>query len=395
MSNDLIIPDVPLTKTWLADVMEKKLGVRPTVGTSSTLVNGELGYMSMIRKVGLNFEVDGDDSEFPKSVVLKITTTGKGLDAIEGASGDMEAPSEADKSMTEQFMHNTECDYYRVLSAANEKHIKIPKIYALEDTINKTTEVPVIVMEMFENCHLYDLIQGFSENQLFKLVDEIVALHVFSLTTEEWKKIKPDANIEKIMVEFHAVMHTITDKLSDSPGMEILKVYSRNTFEKNPHFLAENGQQYLNGNRLAVIAHGDMWAPQILWDSQENIAGIIDWQIAHPGSPMEDLQHLLSTCTTVENRKRLTKPLIDHYYQKLSAGLEAKGVKVPWTREQIDEEYKFQLVASSAFTIFANGFWANSPILQTDGKPDIARITESFARCQSFIKETVEAWNME
>lgn len=51
---------------------------------------------------------------------------------------------------------------------------------------------------------------------------------------------------------------------------------------------------------------------------------------------MEDLHHILSTCTSVQNRKTFTKPLLDHYYNKLKVGLKEKGFKTTWTREEID-----------------------------------------------------------
>lgn len=57
---------------------------------------------------------------------------------------------------------------------------------------------------------------------------------------------------------------------------------------------------------------------------------------------MEDFHHIISTCTSVENRKTLTKPLLDYYFDKLSSGLEAKGVKNPWTREDIDVSLSFK-----------------------------------------------------
>ena len=37
--SDLIIENVPLTKEWLADVVEKKIGVKPTIGTVSDYIS--------------------------------------------------------------------------------------------------------------------------------------------------------------------------------------------------------------------------------------------------------------------------------------------------------------------------------------------------------------------
>ncbi|CAL2051704.1 unnamed protein product [Caenorhabditis brenneri] len=392
--SDLIIENVPLTKEWLADIVEKKIGVKPTIGTSGILDNSELGYMSMIRKVELHFNAEQEEnhSNLPKHVVLKIACSAKGAGVIESAGGEIAEPENG--AAVEQFMHNTECNYYKIFGKLEEKPMKVPVIYAAVKAEEKEAPVPVIVMEMFEDCKVYDLIQGFNEEQLYKIVDEIVKLHIFSLTTDDWKEIKPDAIMLAMSDVFQGMVKNIADNLAKQPGLEVIATYVKNTFEKDPKFIQKLGDEYLEEKRPSVLCHGDLWAPQILWDKEDNIAGIIDWQITHRGSPMEDLHHVLSTCTSVENRKKLTKPLLDYYFDKLNAGLESKGVKNPWTREDIDEEYKHGFIHSAALTIFANGFWSNSPVLQTDGKPDLARIGESFARCRSYIEETVQVHNM-
>ncbi|CTQ87044.1 CHK kinase-like domain-containing protein [Caenorhabditis elegans] len=294
----------------------------------------------------------------------------------------------------ELFMHNTECNYYKIFAKLTEKPLHLPVIYAAIKAEDKEAPVPVIVMEMFEDCKVYDIITGFNEEQLYKIVDEIVKLHIFSLTTEEWKTIVPDAFVLEMAGYFQTMVAGIGEKLAQQPGLELVSTYIKNTFATDPKFLQNINDEYLEERRISVLTHGDLWAPQILWDKNDDIAGIIDWQITHRGSPMEDFHHIMSTCTSVENRKNLTKPLLDYYFDKLSSGLEAKGVKMPWTREEIEEEYKYSFINGAALTIFANGFWANSPVLQTDGKPDPVRIGESFKRCKSYLEEVIQEHNM-
>lgn len=36
---DLIIENIPLTKEWLAEIIEKKIGVKPKIGTVSWICN--------------------------------------------------------------------------------------------------------------------------------------------------------------------------------------------------------------------------------------------------------------------------------------------------------------------------------------------------------------------
>uniref|UniRef100_A0A1I7XIA9 CHK domain-containing protein n=1 Tax=Heterorhabditis bacteriophora TaxID=37862 RepID=A0A1I7XIA9_HETBA len=109
-----------------------------------------------------------------------------------------------------------------------------------------------------------------------------------------------------------------------------------NTFTKEPTWLTDFMGQYENGERLGVLCHGDLWAPQILWRNDVNIGGIIDWQTVHCGSPVEDILHILSTCTSVKNRRELLGPLLDYYHTKMTETLEAKGHKMPFTREYLN-----------------------------------------------------------
>lgn len=84
--------------------------------------------------------------------------------------------------------------------------------------------------------------------------------------------------------------------------------------------------------KTAVVVHGDMWTANFLWRG-DSLAAIVDWQLTHPGGPVEDLLRVLSTCTTAGIRRKLTKSLINHYYNLL---LSKNDGKLPFTREQLD-----------------------------------------------------------
>ncbi|CCG28276.1 CHK kinase-like domain-containing protein [Caenorhabditis elegans] len=350
--SDFLIENIPLTKEWLAELIEIKIGVKPKIGT--------------------------------------IPQNTKGCSVVENAGGGVK---NVDHSVVERFMHNTECNYYKLFSSLSEKPLQIPTTY-LASKAGEKAPVPVIVLEMLEDCKLHDLIPGFNEDQLFKIVDELVKLHIFSLTTEKWKEIVPDESKLAMSGFLQCMVADVGRKLAQNPELGVILSYVENTLDTDPNYLQKMRDEYINEERPSVICHGDLWAPQILWDKEDNIAGIVDWQATHRGSPMEDLHHILSTCTSVQNRKTFTKPLLDHYYNKLKVGLKEKGFKTTWTREEIDIEYNYSFIYGASRTIFANGFWANSPVLQTDGKPDPERIKESFVRCKSYLEDTIRELNI-
>lgn len=50
--------------------------------------------------------------------------------------------------------------------SVTEKPLHLPVIYAAIKAEDKEAPVPVIVMEMFEDCKVYDIITGFNEEQV-------------------------------------------------------------------------------------------------------------------------------------------------------------------------------------------------------------------------------------
>ncbi|KHJ75808.1 hypothetical protein OESDEN_24575 [Oesophagostomum dentatum] len=93
--------------------------------------------------------------------------------------------------------------------------------------------------------------------------------------------------------------------------------------------------EYTSGRRPSVLVHGDLWAPNILWKDDLTIAGIVDWQLAHLGSPVEDLLHVLSTCASVNSRRNLLHPLLDYCYDIMKKQLGADNM--PFSREHLNK----------------------------------------------------------
>lgn len=84
-------------------------------------------------------------------------------------------------AIMELFMHNTECNYYNVFRKCKcvlvskvftskfsdtDLPMKVPVIYCAAKAGDAEAPVPVIVMEMFEDCTVHDLIDGFDKDQV-------------------------------------------------------------------------------------------------------------------------------------------------------------------------------------------------------------------------------------
>ncbi|VDM73976.1 unnamed protein product [Strongylus vulgaris] len=73
-----------------------------------------------------------------------------------------------------------------------------------------------------------------------------------------------------------------------------------------------------------------------MWRDDVTIGGIVDWQMVHRGSPVEDLLRVLSTSTSVANRRKLLHPLLDFYYNRLKSLV---GADMPFTREYLNVSF--------------------------------------------------------
>ncbi|GMS89451.1 hypothetical protein PENTCL1PPCAC_11626 [Pristionchus entomophagus] len=199
--------------------------------------------------------------------------------------------------------------------------------------------------------------------------------------------------------------------MANAFATQILQHASLPCLEKVQKNILKNGDWFkgmydkYKSHPLAVLVHGDMWAPQFLWRG-DTLAAIIDWQLTHAGSvvslylptihpsimtQMEDFLRLVPLGVSPSIRSRITPTLLQYYYTQLSSKLADKGVKTPFSFEQMMDEYKSSLPYAAGMAIFAFSMWSNSPVLKSGKSDDDARIAEMFSRMTSILEECVEA----
>ncbi|KIH66504.1 hypothetical protein ANCDUO_03168 [Ancylostoma duodenale] len=136
------------------------------------------GYMSVIRRVQLEWSCN--DSELPNSVIIKIPFTAAVHDALDKSSGT--TSRQEDMNLLQKVFHSVESRFYGIIQGEEQKPLLVPTIYANEDS---DANQPVIVMQDYHSCYVVDLVQGFSEKQLFAIVDQIVKLQAFAIRNEK------------------------------------------------------------------------------------------------------------------------------------------------------------------------------------------------------------------
>ncbi|GMT22280.1 hypothetical protein PFISCL1PPCAC_13577, partial [Pristionchus fissidentatus] len=84
------------------------------------------------------------------------------------------------------FLHDTEAKFYAIFRN-DAPPFKMPRSYYSSLT---GTDHPAIIMEDIRNASINDVIQGFRENQLYAIVDEIVKIQAYSFEKDEWRTVQ-------------------------------------------------------------------------------------------------------------------------------------------------------------------------------------------------------------
>uniref|UniRef100_A0A8R1YHD0 CHK kinase-like domain-containing protein n=1 Tax=Pristionchus pacificus TaxID=54126 RepID=A0A8R1YHD0_PRIPA len=376
---------------WLSTVLEKKLGVRPTIGQTGPITEGSHGYMAQIRRIELQWPVDRAD--LPKSVVIKCPVAGSAADAWLDASGDMDAEERAkaaaekakDMKKVQELCHAAESQVYGLFDENYPAPCPIPKTYA---SFGISHDHPSIIMEDITGATITDIVDGWTDKQVYTILDSIVNIHVMSFTTEKWKTVEIEED-DDMMETFSQMAKTFATEILKRNPLPSLEKVSSHILKDSSWF--KGMYKKFADHPLSVLVHGDMWAPQFLWRG-DTLAAIVDWQLTHKGSIMEDFLRLVPLGVSSSDKIRLTPTLLNYYYTQLNSKLEAKGFKIPFTYQEMMEEYKSSLPYACGMAVFAFGMWSNSPVLKKGDSGDEGRISEMYSRMASLLDECVHAY---
>ncbi|KAF5302532.1 hypothetical protein FQR65_LT00904 [Abscondita terminalis] len=100
-------------------------------------------------------------------------------------------------------------------------------------------------------------------------------------------------------------------------------------FCKQWYTIIKNSFNELNHSQYAVITHGDVWLPNLMFkyqgrSSPTNVC-MLDWQFVRIGSPAFDISQFLFICCDTEIRNNHYASLIENYYESLSTHLRLLG----------------------------------------------------------------------
>ncbi|GMS78754.1 hypothetical protein PENTCL1PPCAC_929, partial [Pristionchus entomophagus] len=371
---------------WLLAALEEKFGLKPTIGECGPISEASHGYMAQIRRVQLEWPIQRED--LPGTVVVKCPVDGSAADAWRKASGGELAMDKmtAHQKRVQDMCHAHESQIYALFNENYPAPCPIPKAYAV---FGLDHEHPAIVMEDITEATITDIVDGWTEKQLYTIIDSLVDIHVMSFTTEKWKSFEYKKDEVRMTTMTNNVNRFATQILKERGPLSCLEKVQANLLQNGDWFIGMYDKY--EHHPESVLVHGDMWAPQFLWRG-DTLAAIVDWQLTHHGSVMEDFLRLLSLGVSPSIRARLTPTLLHYYYTQLSYNLAEKGAEIPFLFCELEEEYKASLPYAAGMAVFAFSMWSNSPVLKSVNSDDDDRIAEIFSRMTSILEECVEAF---
>uniref|UniRef100_A0A914QBP8 Aminoglycoside phosphotransferase domain-containing protein n=1 Tax=Panagrolaimus davidi TaxID=227884 RepID=A0A914QBP8_9BILA len=137
----------------------------------------------------------------------------------------------------------------------------------------------------------------------------------------------------------------------------------------NPnYYLYIQTQSYKDLNLDPIIVHGDISGGNLMFSNvdENEIIAIIDWQLMHEGSPMEDLAQLLVHLCDGSTRRKIEEFIFEFYLKCLKK--EFGNTKIPYTLNSIKQSYNYCFITQTFFVLMG--------ILQKkieDGNDEIAK----------------------
>ncbi|KRX87602.1 putative oxidoreductase -like protein [Trichinella pseudospiralis] len=361
------------------------------------LIHQKNGFMSkmFLAKLGWQQSELGNN-ELPKSLILKVTNRNQQSDIVTNIAELMQ-----DNQFSSTFVdqsHNCEVDFYQMIHANKLTMEIFPKCY-LARPVTPPTDRGILVLENLNDraALIDDMSTSMTVGQLLSLFEATARFHAWCLTTDvDWMSMfSKYANRSNMTKNFNQVVknglhwfQTEKPELSGDLNQEmIVQFFEQSSMEKL--------LKKVRTITPVILKHGDFWTNNIFFHKQQlsgkasdQLAAIIDWQMAGPGSAMEDFVCVLAWCTSSVVRRANQRMLIDHYYDNLKNYTNGK-VELP-EKETFWQAYKLTFpLRGLLLPCFLNILLGNLVKTDTDDNGQM-RKEEMISRAIDCYKDSVE-----
>ncbi|CAL4125554.1 unnamed protein product, partial [Meganyctiphanes norvegica] len=311
------------------------------------------GFCGDLMKLDIAAVVQYDKVQFPiekiYNHIVKLANSNPVLAVIQTLMG---------QNMREMMAYSNvipEFNKFQAELTNNKFPIRIPEYIYGKCTGNEF----VLVMQ---NMKIRDFdtknkMEPMNVHQAKMVLEQLARLHAISYaydTKYNFLKKYPFYEMKNIKTMLNGFDSTLYDLVIEYIGTvrgreDLLKkiVAAKSTFLKNSTDTFEEGS-YQN---IMCLMHGDIWNNNIMFKQHQDENGnmsvsesddlvLIDWQLAHWNTSVEDLHYFLSSATSPEFRKKHLDELLHYYHSTFMEVTTELDVPVPfWTYKQFKKEY--------------------------------------------------------
>ncbi|GMT21562.1 hypothetical protein PFISCL1PPCAC_12859, partial [Pristionchus fissidentatus] len=347
--------------TWgdVEERLQKSLKTKAKLGANKAVVHiGEgNGFLSRIGLITCDWEGAEAGEHLPEKFALKMAScmAAKAMEAV--TPEEMKQPAEVMKAMWDFFevflreTHNAEVQVYEFLRPFSDK-LAVPRCFYTVPFSDENKLAGSIALEYLDKTRISHIYQTLSVEQVKQVARELGKMQGLAalngvgeekwlserdVYTGFWKNFTPEVLLQ---------MFTPLKDL-DPSMVECVEAMC----ELAPKYFGSNlaitlHEQY---GVPPVLVNGDLWSANVLIDSETGkVRALIDWQLAHHGTGVEDLLRICFSGLSCNDRRAHMHELLDAMYDSLEETL-AGAVPAPYTRQQMMELYEIVLPHAGFF----------------------------------------------
>ncbi|GMS94912.1 hypothetical protein PENTCL1PPCAC_17087, partial [Pristionchus entomophagus] len=348
--------------TWeeVEQKLQTALKTSAKLGANKTIVHvGEgNGFLSRIGLVTCDWEGAKEGEKLPKQFALKMASCLAAKKMEEVTPEEMRQDPETMQAMWNYFeiflreTHNAEVKAYDFLSKfAN--NLAVPHCFYTVPFSDENKLAGSIALEYLDNTRISHVYQTLSVAQVKQVARELGKMQGLSILhgveKEEWLGDRDvyTAFWKNFTVEVFTQMFGPVKDMDASTAESVDAVIALTPEYYGSNLAITLHKQY--GVR-PVLVNGDLWSANVLVDKEtEQIRALIDWQLVHHGTGVEDLLRIAFSGMTSKDRRDSMDELLDVLYDSMEETLQ--GAPAPYTREQMRDLY--ELVFPHAGFFFA------------------------------------------
>jgi Phosphotransferase enzyme family len=303
MTTSAVLADTAadLTPEWFTVVLREGGALGPDAAVEK--VDAGLygtGQFGLVARADLSYVGPADSA--PQSVIVKLPSEDPGSRRLGVGIGAYEA----------------EVRFYQEI--APRSSIAVPRLHwgSFEPGTGRVT---LVLEDLSQDWQVGDAVAGGTIEQAEAALDQIARLHAELWDDPGLRKLDWLASPARTQLLFDsapAALPTFLERFADRLEPHLLAAVER---------LAPKAAEYpaVAWRGPMVVAHGDFRLDNVMYRGRGNglQATVIDWQAVRLGPPMIDAAIWLSSCLSLEDRRRNQDALMRGYHEHLLAG----GVK--------------------------------------------------------------------